>query len=463
MRWGTLIMRHTLRLSLLISVFFLQAFAQDHYLVRAPASAINEIAKRHGVMLLKSLTGSAQGLHVVSVPNVLNAAQIIQGLKSDPQVQWVEHDDALTVPEAVASGPQLRTHSGYLALTNYQNSVFYFNSLAWGAYVNQPAASIIGVSNSHHIATGAGIVAFLDTGVDFTHPVLAASLVQGYDFTREWQGGSDVPDLFQSIIPMLDDQSTTPILDQSTTPILDDSIVVDQSTTPILDDDDSIVLSQSTTPILDGFKAPNDYGHGTMVAGLIHLVAPTAQLMPVKVFSSDGTSTLSLIISGIYYAVDHGAKVINMSFSFGGTSQELTNAINYANSQRVILVAAAGNNGQSVVVYPAGYSQVMGIGSTNNQDGRSSFSNYGSVVTMAAPGEGLITTYPFNKYAAGWGTSFSTPLVAGAAALLVDINSSLNDTQAQQALTHADSIGQGMGAGRLDLVQACMSVSGWWK
>jgi hypothetical protein len=53
--------------------------------------------------------------------------------------------------------------------------------------------------------------------------------------------------------------------------------------------------------------------------------------------------------------------------------------------------------------------------------------------------------------------------VAGAAALLVDINSSLNDTQAQQALTHADSIGQGMGAGRLDLVQACMSVSGWWK
>src|ERR1039457_1549637 len=200
--------------------------------------------------------------------------------------------------------------------------------------------------------------------------------------------------------------------------------------------------------------------HGSMVAGLIHLVAPTAKLMPVKVFSSDGTSTLSLIISGIYYAVDHGAKVINMSFSFSGTSPELTKAIDYASSQRVIMVASAGNDGQSVVIYPAGYSQVMGIGSTNNQDVRSSFSNYGSVVTIAAPGEGMISTYPFNHYAAGWGTSFSTPLVSGAAALLVDINSNITEAQAQQALSQAVPIGQGMGVGRLDLVQACQAVRG---
>lgn len=452
-------MRHTLRITVLISLFFLRAFAQDRYLVRAPAAAIGQIASRHGVALVKSLTGSAQGLHVVSVPNVWNAAQLVQSLKSDPQVQWVEHDDALTVPEATAPGPQLRGHSGHLPLTNFQSVVYYFGTLAWGAYVNQPAASVIRVSNSHQLATGAGTVAFLDTGVDFSHPVLASSLVMGFDFTRNWVGGSDAPDLFQSTTPILD-QSTTPILDQSTTPILDDSIIVDQSTTPILDDDNSIILSQSTTPILDGFKTPHAFGHGTMVAGLIHLVAPTAKLMPVKVFSSDGTSTLSLIIGGIYYAVDHGAKVINMSFSFSGTSQELTNAIDYANSQRVIMVASAGNNGQAVVIFPAGYNQVMGIGSTNNQDVRSSFSNYGSVVTIAAPGEGVISTYPFNHYAAGWGTSFSTPLVSGAVALLVDINSNINEAQAEQALSHAVSMGQGMGAGRLDLVQACNAVHG---
>src|SRR5579863_2168429 len=163
MCWGSLMMRHTLRLTLLISLFFLQAFAQDHYLVRAPVSAINDIASRHGVILLKSLTGSAQGLHVVSVPNVLSAAQIVQSLKSDPQVQSLEHDDALTVPEATASGPQVRSHSGYLPLTNYQNMIFYYDSLAWGAYVSQPAAGIIGVSSAHWLATGAGTVAFLDT------------------------------------------------------------------------------------------------------------------------------------------------------------------------------------------------------------------------------------------------------------------------------------------------------------
>jgi subtilisin family serine protease len=449
-------MRHTLRITLLTSLFFLRAFAQDHYLVRAPVSAIGQIASQHGLTLVRSLSGSGQGLHVVSVPNVYNAAQLVQGLRSDPQVQWVEHDDALAVPEAVASGPQLRSHSGYLPLTDFQNMVNYFGTFAWGAYVNQPAASVIRISASHQFATGQGTVAMLDTGVDFTHPVLFSSLVMGYDFTRNWAGGSDAADL----VPTLDDQSTTPILDQSTTPILDDSIVLDQSTTPILDDDDSIVLSQSTTPILDGLNAPHAYGHGTMVAGLIHLVAPTAKLMPVKVFSSDGTSSLSLVIAGIYYAVDHGAKVINMSFSFAGTSQELTNAINYANSQRVIMVASAGNNGEALVLYPAGYNQVMGIGSTNNQDVRSSFSNFGSATTLAAPGEGLITTYPFNHYAAGWGTSFSTPLVAGAAALLVDINSNINEAQAVQALSNAVSIGQGLGAGQLDLVQACQSIRG---
>ena len=337
--------------------------------------------------------------------------------------------------------------------------LYYFGSIAWGAYVDQPAASLIHVSDSHRLATGEGTVAFLDTGVDFSHPVLASSLVMGWDFTRNWSGGSDAPDLFQSTTPMLA-QSTTPILDQSTTPILDDSIVVNQSTTPILDDGASFILSQSTTPILDGFQAPHAYGHGTMVAGLIHLAAPTARLMPVKVFSSDGTSTLSLIISGIYYAVDHGAKVINMSFSFGGTSQEMTNAISYANSHRVIMVSSAGNNGQAIVTFPAGYNQVMGVGSTNSQDVRSSFSNYGSVLTVAAPGEGLVTTYPFNRYAAGWGTSFSAPLVAGAVALLVDMNPNISQAQAAQAISHAASIGHGMGAGRLDLLQACKAMQG---
>src|ERR1022692_1429016 len=149
MRRGSLMMRHTFGIPLLISLCFLRASAQDHYIVRAPGWAIQQIASRNGVTVVKSLTSSAEGLHVMRVPMVWNAAKIVQNLKSE--VQWVEHDDALAVPEATASGPQLRGHSGYLPLTDFQNMVGYYGTFAWGAYVNQPAASLIRVSESHRL------------------------------------------------------------------------------------------------------------------------------------------------------------------------------------------------------------------------------------------------------------------------------------------------------------------------
>ena len=235
------------------------------------------------------------------------------------------------------------------------------------------------------------------------------------------------------------DQSTTSILDQSTTSILDSNstVVLDQSTTSILDQSTTSILDQSTTSILDTSAPINEYGHGTMTAGVVHLVAPTARLLPVKVFDVNGGSSVSLILEGIYYAVDQGAKVISMSFSMQQGSQELQRAIAYANSKGVVLVASAGNEGQPIVVYPAGYSPTIGVGSTNNLDVRSTFSNYGSVVALAAPGEGIITTYPQGRYAAGWGTSFSSPMVAGGAALLAQMDSQLRAQTALQALSHA--------------------------
>ncbi len=442
-----------MRTSLLIILFVIRAFAEDHYLLRTSPSAVNQIVNRYGVRLVNSLSGSGQGLYVVGIPDGSNTTAVVAALQADPLVQSIEHDDPMAVAEAT-QGPDPRPHFGSVALNSAGQSYYYYNSVVWGAYTDQPAAALIRTNDAHRFATGSGIVAILDTGADFSHPVLAGSLIPGFDFTRNWAGGSDAADLYGIALA---DQSTTPILDQSTTPILDDSVVVNQSTTPILDDDDSIVLGQSTTPILDGYKAPHAYGHGTMVAGLIHLVAPTAALMPVKVFSSDGTSSISLIVNGIYYAVDHGAKVINMSFELKSTSPELTNAINYAYAHNVIMVASAGNEGQALVVYPASYTQVTGVGSVNNNDLRSVFSNYGSVVNVAAPGEALVTTYPLNHYALGWGTSFSTPLVSGAAALLVNMNPNINQSQAQTAIFKANAVGQGLGAGVLDLFQACFS------
>jgi subtilisin family serine protease len=102
---------------------------------------------------------------------------------------------------------------------------------------------------------------------------------------------------------------------------------------------------------------------------------------------------------------------------------------------------------------------VIGVAATNNNGIRSLFSNFGnSLVTLAAPGEGVITTYPKQHYAQVWGTSFSAPLVSGAASLLMDMNSNTNGTMAEKDLSHATAIGQELGAGELDLYQACLAA-----
>src|SRR5260370_36099326 len=103
------------------------------------------------------------------------------------------------------------------------------------------------------------------------------------------------------------------------------------------------------------------------------------------------------------------------------------------------------------MLYPAGLKNVMGIASTTNDDVRSSFSNYGSsLVWVAAPGEGVVTVYPFGHYAAAWGTSFSTPFVSGTSSLLVGVSPFVNASIAQSAISHAKRLSDpGLHYGRL--------------
>src|SRR5207248_4511148 len=226
------------------------------------------------------------------------------------------------------------------------------------------------------------------------------------------------------------------------------------------------VLDQSTAAVLDcNQQTPCQYaafGHGTMVMGIIHLVAPQAQLLPLKAFSSDGTGDLSNILHAVYYGVQNGANVINMSFDMASNSLEFSKAMDYANQNGVICAASAGNDGMEEIVYPAAYqNDVMGVASTSNTDTTSSFSNYGNaIVWVAAPGEAIISTYPFGTYAAGWGTSFSAPFVSGAAALLRNRQSNINESRAATAVAHAVPIGPDMGHGRLDLVEALQATPG---
>src|SRR6266436_5537205 len=325
---------------------------------------------------------------------------------------------------------------------------------AWNSYVNQPAASIVGVQNAQKAfnVTGDGIVADIDTGVDPTHPVLHPVLVpgDGFDFTRNQAGGSELNDL--SPCPFPSTSSCSP--PTCTTATCPQPAQVNQSSAAILD--------QSSAAILDGNSQYKAFGHGTMVMGIIHLVAPTAQLMPLKAFRSDGTASLSDILHAIYYGVQNGANVINMSFDTKTSSAELQKALDYANQQGVICAASAGNDGQGppLLVYPAALqNDVMGVASTSDTDTRSSFSNYGNaIVWVAAPGEAIVTTYPFSTYSAGWGTSFSAPFVSGGAALLRNVRTDINESLAASAVAHAQFVGADMGNGRLDLLMALTAL-----
>jgi subtilisin family serine protease len=339
----------------------------------------------------------------------------------------------------------------------------YYGTSVWHGYVYQPANELVRTDQTHATfnTAGAGVtVAVIDTGVDPNNTVLQNSLVTGYDFTRNQSGGSEMTDLGQSSIAPPDENAQAAGVSQSAVAVLD----------------------QSAVAVLDGNPLYAAFGHGTMTSGIVHLVAPQASIMPLKAFQSNGTGYDSDILRAIYYAVGHGAKVINMSFNYTSYSQELATAVNYATNNGVICVAAAGNSGEQATVYPAALKNVIDVASTSDEDTPSTFSNYGAPpVWLAAPGEGVMTTYPFNTYAAGWGTSFSTPLVSGATALMVSmyraqistnddislgplslslslgttVSAPSGESQAANALSHTQSIPDPqMGHGRLDTYQA---------
>jgi len=465
-----------LRVGLLVFSFSLLVFADDHYVLKLKNSgSIGQVSGGHGVKVVKALTGSASGIFVVGAPAGPFAGIIAQGLAADPMVAGVENDSQvdLPLPELDGSPVRMAGQPKLPPLYSPNQSMNYYGTMVWDPYVNQPAASMIGLTAALHNATGRGVVvALIDTGVDPHNVVLKPWLTGGYDFTRGIAGGSEMTDVNQSTTEVLDDdgagsgddgngngnrnrnQSTTEVLDFSTAVVLDD---LNQSTTEVLDD--LGVGNQSTTEVLDRNKPPAAFGHGTMTAGLVHLVAPQANLMPLKAFSATGIANISDIVAAVYYAVDHDADIISMSFNSTADSPTLRTAIAFANAAGVTCVAAVGNSGQQTSqIYPAVDPGVIAVASVNNQDVRSSFSNYGNhLVTLAAPGEGVITTYPgTNNYAAGWGTSFSTPLVAGGAALLVDINKHASNQAIQTALTSGATPepGQGIGAGVLNLPAA---------
>jgi subtilisin family serine protease len=435
-------------------VLALPLTAQTSYILTASPTNVQSITNNHGLTVVKELFDGTNCVMLVTSPSA-DVSGTETDVDSDVAVLGFEPEQRASLPELSSLTQPVLTQSSTSILDSLpgRTLVSFFGSTVPSNYTTQAATSIIRLGDARTATklTGAGTIAIIDTGADLNHPALAASLVTGYDFTRDTLGASELADLDPTVAAQLQ-QSSTSILDAQNTLQLNGSAlaILNQSSTSILD--------QSSTSILDSTLA--EFGHGTMTAGIVHLVAPTAKIMPLKAFRADGSSNLSDIIRAIYYGADNGANVISMSFSMAQSSPGLQAAIQYALSKNVAVVASSGNDGAKTLVYPASYGGVQGIGSSTNLDLRSTFSNYGSgVVTFAAPGEGVITTYPGGNYAAGWGTSFSTPMFAGAAALVLQARPTSKPGDITNALSKTKQISD-MGYGRIDLYQSLMNFVG---
>lgn len=197
-------------------------------------------------------------------------------------------------------------------------------------------------------------------------------------------------------------------------------------------------------------NASDDNGHGTHVAGIIASNANNtgisgidfnAKILPVKVGNRNGVFSRSDVISGIYYAIDQGADVINMSYGSYSRSLIEEDALWDAYNQGIVLVAAAGNDNTLNEMYPASYTPVISVAATIVNDRRAGFSNYGGYIDMTAPGENILSTNYLGGYKLGDGTSFSAPIVSALAGLLKAQHSSWNPNEIEWALEYgSDSL-----------------------
>ncbi len=283
------------------------------------------------------------------------------------------------------------------------------------------------------------VVAVLDTGAYLEHPDLRSSL---------WTNPREVPG------NGIDDDGNSKIDDVHGWHFYQDC---DTDTCQALEDG-----------VID-----DDHGHGTHITGIaaaetdngigIASISWGARAMIVKVLDGEGEGYYYDIAQGMRYAADHGAQVINLSLGGEPASQLLQDAVDYAHQRGVLLVAAAGNDGGQVL-YPARYDSVMAVAATDNDDQRVRFSNHGAEVDIAAPGVGILSTWPWlDGYHSKRGTSMAAAHVSGAAALLWSWLPDLTNEQVQRRLeSHSDDINEEtypghdryLGWGRLNVYRA---------
>jgi subtilisin family serine protease len=219
----------------------------------------------------------------------------------------------------------------------------------------------------------------------------------------------------------------------------------------------------------------DDYGHGTHVAGIaaavgnnaigVASVAWNAKIQPVKVLDCTGNGSDAQIIAGIDWAIANGSNVLNLSLGGPEPSSVLDAAIDRAWRAGVVVTAAAGNQGSGIPFYPAASPGALAVAATTASDTRPSYSNYGSFVDVAAPGDGIFSTTNGGEYGTKSGTSMASPVVAGAAAVVWAAHPEYRHDQVVAALlVSADKVGTSaydatgrnefFGHGRINLARA---------
>lgn len=292
-------------------------------------------------------------------------------------------------------------------------------------------ASLIFLEEAHAFSTGSPSIkiAILDTGIDPTHDEIKHAMLPGKDFV-------DIIDGAEKFI--------------------------------------GDYLGFDSDP-------EDEVGHGTHVCGIVagkglkmaKGVVPSCRIIPVRVLGAlknenavVGAGLIDNINTGIKWAVDQGADVINMSLGIkhegGGLPHEAV--IKYARSKGVTIVAASGNDGKQDLYYPGALPGVIAVGAVDPADHIASFSTYGAHVSFVAPGTNIVSAYPGNKYSMSSGTSQASPYVAGAIALLKSIalkaGRKLTDNQVKYILKHtSDRTTERMkelksGYGRINLLDA---------
>jgi subtilisin family serine protease len=229
-------------------------------------------------------------------------------------------------------------------------------------------------------------------------------------------------------------------------------------------------------------QPPNDdNGHGTHVAGIaaaatnnaegVAGVSWEARLMPVKALDADGGADVDRVAQGMVWAVDHGARVLNLSFTGAESTAALGEAVQYARDHGALVVAAVGNDGRAEATYPAALEGVLAVGATDRNDQRLSSSNTGPYVALAAPGQQVPSTFwapgVGNTYAQASTTSQAPPHVAGVAGLIWSVNPELRGDAVRALLVnHADDVwppgrDDETGAGRVDALRSVLAALPW--